>query len=52
MEKFLTLKYFETYLSLLDIDVKSLFAEVKDKEWTVANFKFYTAVSVIASSKN
>ena len=51
MEKLLTLNYFDTYLSLLDIDVKSLFTQVNEKEWSAENFKFYTAVSVMSSSK-
>lgn len=44
-------KYFNTYLSLLDVDILKLFNEVKETEWNVSNFKFFTAVSVMASSK-
>jgi Fic family protein len=51
MEKFLTLKYFKTYQSMLDVDIEGLFSEVSEKEWTVENFRFYTAVSVMSSSK-
>jgi len=51
MEKLLTLKYFKTYQSLLDVAVEVLFSEVKEKEWTAENFRFYTAVSVMSSSK-
>ena len=51
MESKLTNKFLNTYLSLLDIDIASLFSEIKDREWTVENFKFYTAVSVMSSSK-
>lgn len=51
MEKLLTLKYFKTYKSLLDKAIESLFSEVKEKEWTEENFRFYTAVSVMSSSK-
>ena len=47
----LTNKFLNTYLSLLDIDIKSAYAEVKEREWTVDNFRFYTAVSVISSSR-
>lgn len=50
MEK-LTNKYFDTYLSLLDVDIHKHFSEVKEREWSVANFKFFTAVSVMSSSK-
>jgi Fic family protein len=49
--KKLTNKYFDTYLSLLDIDIQKCFNEVKETEWNIANFKFFTAVSVISSSK-
>jgi hypothetical protein len=51
MEKFLTLKYFKIWKSLLDLAIEDLFSEVKEKEWTADNFRFYTAVSVISSSK-
>lgn len=51
MEKFLTLKYFKTWKSLLDVAIEDLFSEVKEKEWTAENFRFYTAVSVMSSSK-
>lgn len=50
MEK-LTNKYFNTYLSLLDVDIPMRFNELKATEWNVANFKFFTAVSVISSSR-
>ena len=51
MEKLLTLKFFKTYQSLLDVDIEVLFSEVEEREWTVENFRFYTAVSVMSSSK-
>ena len=51
MEELLTLKYFKTYQSLLDVAIEVLFSEVNEKEWTVENFRFYTAVSVMSSSK-
>ena len=51
MEKLLTNKYFETYLSLLDIKPDNALKQVKEREWTVENFKFFTAVSVMSSSK-
>jgi Fic family protein len=51
MEKLLTHEYFHTYVSLLDIEIQPLFEEIKEQEWTVKNFTFYTAVSVMSSSK-
>jgi Fic family protein len=50
MEK-LTKKYFPTYLSLLDVDIQTRFAEVQATAWNVENFKFFTAVSVMSSSR-
>ncbi len=47
----LTNNFLNTYISLLGIDIKSAFAEVKEREWTVENFRFYTAVSVMSSSR-
>ena len=47
----LTEQYFSTYLSLLDINISKLFEDVKQIEWNVKNFTFFTAVSVMASSK-
>lgn len=49
--KKLTNQYFDTYLSLLDVDIEKKFSEVKDTDWNMANFKFFTAVSVMSSSK-
>jgi Fic family protein len=51
MEKLLTLKFFKTYQSLLDVAIEVLFSEVQEREWTADNFRFYTAVSVMSSSK-
>lgn len=51
METLLTHKYFETYVSLSDIAVQPLFEKIKEHEWTVKNFTFYTAVSVMSSSR-
>ena len=36
----LTNKFFDTYISLLDVDVKTALAEVKEREWTVENLDF------------
>ncbi len=49
--KLLTNNFLNTYISLLDKDIKSAFAEIKEREWTVENFRFYTAVSVMSSSR-
>ncbi|PKK36078.1 hypothetical protein BWI96_13765 [Siphonobacter sp. SORGH_AS_0500] len=44
--------YYDDYLSsLLTLDFSAAFAELKSKDWTIDNFKFYTAVSVMASSR-
>ena len=51
MENLLTHKFFETYTSLLNVDITVLFNELKEKEWTPENFRFYTAVSVMSSSR-
>ncbi len=50
MEK-LTKKYVPTYLSLLDVDIQKRLAEVQATAWNVETFKFYTAVSVMSSSR-
>lgn len=49
--KILTDSYYKTYLSLLDIAIEKLFEAVKETEWNAKNFTFFTAVSVMASSK-
>jgi Fic family protein len=51
MKNILSNKYFKIYQSLLDVAIEALFSEVEEKEWTVENFRFYTAVSVMSSSK-
>jgi len=47
----LNTNYFKTYISLLDVEIKSAFDQVREREWTVDNFRFYTAVSVMSSSR-
>jgi len=47
----LTNNYLNTYISLLDVDIKSALTEIKEREWTVENFRFFTAVSVMTSSR-
>lgn len=44
-------KHFNDYTLRLGMDIKSAFEKVEEKDWTVENFKFYTAVSVMASSR-
>lgn len=51
MSNFLSNKYFGSYLSELNVDIEALFTELKETEWTPDNFRFYTAVSVMSSSK-
>ena len=51
IEKLLTPKYFDTYLSLLDIKPEEGLINVREREWTPENFRFFTAVSVMSSSK-
>ncbi|MDR0802062.1 Fic family protein [Fluviicola sp.] len=47
----LTDKYFDTYASMLDINIETALEQVKQREWTVESFRFYTAVSVMSSSR-
>ncbi|MFZ4633337.1 MAG: Fic family protein [Saprospiraceae bacterium] len=49
--KKLTDQYFATYTSMLDIDIEEAFAQIKKKAWTAESFRFFTAVSVMSSSR-
>ena len=49
--KKLTEKYFETYLAMLDVNIEEAFFQITEREWTVESFRFYTAVSVMSSSR-
>ena len=49
--KKLTKKYFETYLAMLDVNIEEAFFQITEREWTVESFRFYTAVSVMSSSR-
>ncbi|MFA7446078.1 MAG: Fic family protein [Flavobacteriaceae bacterium] len=49
--KKLTDKYFDTYTAMLDVAIETALEQVKQREWTVESFRFYTAVSVMASSR-
>jgi Fic family protein len=44
-------KYFSTYTSMLDVDIDKALEQVKQRDWTVESFHFYTAVSVMSSSR-
>lgn len=49
--KKLTDKYFDVYTSMLDVDIYKALEKVKQREWSVETFRFYTAVSVMSSSR-
>ncbi|MCB9426230.1 MAG: Fic family protein [Flavobacteriales bacterium] len=49
--KKLTDQYFAIYTSMLDINIEEAFAQIKKREWTVESFRFFTAVSVMSSSR-
>ena len=36
---------------MLDIDLEDAFGQIKKREWTAESFRFYTAVSVMSSSR-
>jgi len=47
----LTDTYFDTYTAMLDVAIDKGLEQVKKREWTVESFRFYTAVSVMSSSR-
>lgn len=47
----LTDKYFDTYTAMLDVAIDKGLEQIKEREWTIESFRFYTAVSVMASSR-
>lgn len=49
--KKLTDTYFETYAGVLDVNIDEAFARITQREWTAESFRFYTAVSVMSSSR-
>jgi inhibitor of KinA sporulation pathway (predicted exonuclease) len=49
--KKLTDIYFDTYTAMLDVAIDKGLEQVKKREWTVESFRFYTAVSVMSSSR-
>lgn len=44
-------RYLDMYRSLLDVDLEVGFAQLQKKDWTAESFRFYTAVSVMSSSR-
>lgn len=44
-------QYFATYTSMFDVKIEDAFAQIKKREWTVESFRFFTAVSVMSSSR-
>lgn len=42
---------YASYVSMLDINLHDAMLAIKQKEWTAENFRFATAVSVMASSR-
>lgn len=51
MTQLLTKEFYKTYLSLLDTKLDDALKQIKEREWNVENFKFFTAVSVMSSLK-
>ncbi len=47
----LTNKYFETYKAMLDVNLEAAYAKLKQRDWSSESFRFYTAVSVMSSSR-
>lgn len=51
MEKLIKNQHYNTYQSLLDINIDDELLKIKARAWTPHNFKFATAVSVMSSSR-
>jgi Fic family protein len=47
----LTNKYLETYNAMLDVNLDEAYAKLKQHQWSAKSFRFYTAVSVMSSSR-
>jgi len=47
----LTDTYFNAYTSMLEGDIDEALEQVKQREWNAESFRFYTAVSVMSSSR-
>ncbi|OOG70558.1 Fic family protein [Algoriphagus sp. A40] len=51
MEKLLSFQYIKEYQQGLPAGLEEAFLKIKEKPWNLDSFKFYTAVSVMASAK-
>jgi Fic family protein len=51
MKKLLSFQYFDEYQKGLPAGLKEAFQKIQEKPWNPDSFKFYTAVSVMASAK-
>jgi len=51
MEQLLTKAYLRTYQALLNNSPEDGLKHIREREWTVENFRFFTAVSVMSSSR-
>jgi Fic family protein len=49
--KLITDRFFEEFQNNINFDIEKAFVDLKQKDWTIENFQFYTAVSVMASSR-
>jgi Fic family protein len=49
--KILTNRYLEIYNASLDVNIDEAYSRLKQREWTAESFRFYTAVSVMSSSR-
>jgi Fic family protein len=47
----LTDKYIYSYNAMLDVNLDEAYAKIVQREWSVESFRFYTAVSVMSSSR-
>jgi Fic family protein len=47
----LTNKYLEAYIAMLDVNLEEAYVKLKQREGSAESFRFYTAVSVISSSR-
>lgn len=47
----LSKSFYDTYLTLLSANIEDNLKQIKERDWNVKNFTFFTAVSVMSSSK-
>ncbi len=43
--------FFDSYKSMLDININEAYSKLKERDWSNESFRFYTAVSVMSSSR-